>query len=37
MLSVKDLKDFNIKKKLMLWVHQIQIKNVSNPTFLEKE
>ena len=28
--------DFNIKKKLMLWVHHIQIKIVSNPTFWEK-
>lgn len=28
--------DFKIKKKLMLWVHHIQIKIVSNPTFWEK-
>ena len=28
--------DFNIKKKLMLWVHHIQIKIVSNPTIWEK-
>lgn len=28
--------DFKIKKKLMLWVHYIQIKIVSNPTFWEK-
>ena len=28
--------DFNIKKKLMLWVHHVQIKIVSNPTFWEK-
>ena len=28
--------DFKIKKKLMLWVHHIQIKIVSSPTFWEK-
>ena len=28
--------DFKIKKKLMLWVHHIQIKIVSNPTFWDK-
>ena len=28
--------DFNIKKKLMLWVHQIQVKIISSPTFWEK-
>lgn len=29
--------DFNIKKKLMLWVHKIQIRIVSNPTFWEND
>ena len=28
--------DFKIKKKLMLWVHQIQVKIISSPTFWEK-
>ena len=28
--------DFNIKKKLILWVHHIQIKMASNPTACEK-
>ena len=27
---------FNIKKKLMLWVHHIQVKIISSPTFWEK-
>lgn len=28
--------DFKIKKKLMLWVHQIQVKIISSPTFWDK-
>ena len=28
--------DFKIKKKLMLWVHKIQVKIISSPTFWEK-
>ena len=28
--------EFKIKKKLMLWVHQIQVKIISSPTFWEK-
>ena len=28
--------DFKIKKKLMLWVHQIQVKIISSPTIWEK-
>ena len=34
--SCSYIADFKIKKKLMLWVHQIQVKIISSPTFWEK-